>query len=87
MSLAEERAIQAQKTNARNAVTYALRTGKLQRPDQCARCGAVPSSRDRQGNPRIHAVHTNGHDWANRLNIEWLCVSCRARFVYVRKNK
>jgi hypothetical protein len=53
------------KRKARVAVKTALRSGRLVRPDACERCG--------HGLP--HAHH---HDYAEPLDVEWLCPECHA---------
>jgi len=52
-------------SRARSAVRYALKTGKLVRPDQCVRCG-------------IKAKRIEGHheDYAKKLDVLWLCNTC-----------
>lgn len=50
---------------ARNLVQHALETGRLERPERCARCGRKMK--------RLEAHHT---DYSRPLEVEWLCVSC-----------
>lgn len=50
---------------ARQAVTRALRKGKLVRPSICSNC--------RECVGKTHAHHT---DYRKPLQIEWLCVEC-----------
>lgn len=52
------------KVLARAAVTYALKTGKLVRPDVCSRCDVVC----------IPEAHHPDHD--KRLEVVWLCSPC-----------
>ena len=66
--------------NAQQAVTHAVRIGKLIRPETCSRCGG----RGR----RIEAHHHAGYERENRLNVEWLCSSChgKERMKYVQRS-
>lgn len=61
-----------EKWRAREITRNALRRGDLVRPEQCQRCGSVPT-RSRAGLVQIHAHHV---DYANPLEIEWLCSRC-----------
>src|SRR5207302_1883172 len=56
---------QKRKQKARRAVLYALRTGKLSRPNTCARCTMWAPT---------HAHHPRGYD--EPLDVEWLCATC-----------
>lgn len=49
---------------ARNAVSNAVRDGKLHRPDRCEHCNTVS---------RVHGHH---HDYSRPLDVTWLCPSC-----------
>ena len=55
-----------QKRIARSAVSNAIRSGKLTRPDKCA-CG----------NPNPQAHH---EDYLKPLEVSWLCVTCHGHF-------
>lgn len=57
--------IKPDQMRAREAVAYALRTGKMERPDECERCGS----------PDPHGHHP---DYSEPLEVEWLCVQCHA---------
>lgn len=52
------------KRRARNAVTYALTSGKLARPKKCEKC---------EGENNIQAHHP---DYQRPLDVEWLCFDC-----------
>jgi ribosomal protein S27AE len=54
--------VNRQKVNARHAVRYAVRVGKLQR-QPCERCGAA----------RVQAHHD---DYTKKLDVRWLCSRC-----------
>lgn len=54
----------------RQRVYYAIKTGKLHRPDTCERCG-------RQGG--LQAAH---HDYSRPLDVAWLCRSCHTQWDY-----
>ena len=49
---------------ARKALSEAVRTGRLQRPEVCERCG---------GSGPIEGHHA---DYSRPLDVEWLCVPC-----------
>src|SRR5437899_6670909 len=50
---------------AHNAIWYAVKTGKLVRPNQCSQC--LKSCKP-------HAHHHRGHE--HKLDIIWLCGEC-----------
>lgn len=52
------------KARARARVQYALKTGRLTRPDTCSRCSSAGP---------IHAHHA---DHSKPLDVAWLCRSC-----------
>lgn len=52
-------------------VHYAVKTGKLKRPDTCQQCG-LPAL----GSRVIEAHHHKGYDRTHRLDVMWLCTSC-----------
>ncbi len=54
-------------TRAHDSVYYALKIGKLTRPETCSLCG---------GNSRLHAHH---EDYARPLDVQWLCSRCHQR--------
>jgi hypothetical protein len=56
---------------ARDAVRYALRTGRLQKPKECQGCGI--------SGQRLEGHHFNGYTHENRLMVWWLCPLCHAR--------
>lgn len=53
-------------------VFYAVKTGKLVRPNFCSVCGAK-GKRKKNGNITIEAHHK---DYAKPLDVVWLCDSC-----------
>jgi len=71
-SVANWQIANSEKVKAHHAVQYALRVGKLIRPDKCSRCGVIPSSRI-DGVTGIHAHH---NDYSKPLQVEWLCAFC-----------
>ena len=50
---------------ARNALNYAVRSGRVQRPTQCSQC--------RRTDPKITAHHP---DYRHPLAVVWLCYPC-----------
>lgn len=56
--------------HARWAVYYALRTGKLQKPDCCEGCDAVA---------KLQAHHYLGYEKEFWTKVEWLCSSCHGK--------
>ncbi len=53
---------------AADRVRYALKTGRLVKPDACQECGK---------SGRIQAAHS---DYSRPLDVRWLCVSCHVRW-------
>jgi len=53
---------------AHSHVVYAIKTGRLVRPDACSRCGV---------RGKIEAAH---HDYSKPLEITWLCVRCHRQW-------
>jgi hypothetical protein len=53
-----------EKARARDAVKYALRVGKLVKPETCSRCGQ---------RKKLHAHHP---DYSQRLIVIWVCQPC-----------
>lgn len=58
------------KDNARQAVHYAVRKGRLTKPKECSRCG---------GKQRIQAHHK---DYEKPLDVVWLCEQCHRQEHY-----
>ena len=52
------------KLNCRNRTMYALKTGKLTKPDACSKCGSLE---------KIEAHHD---DYTKSLEVRWLCFVC-----------
>jgi hypothetical protein len=61
------RKLYPQENAARSKVGYALKTGKLLRPDHCSKCKI-------KCKPEAH--HHRGYD--KPLEVKWLCKSCHA---------
>ena len=61
--------------NAHHAVKYALRVGKLVRPERCSKCTDKPFPR-LDGRSRLQAHHHNGYSKDHRLDVIWLCAYC-----------
>jgi hypothetical protein len=57
-----------EKTRAHVAINYALRTGKIKRPDTCVLCEEVSND--------IVAHHWNGYDADHYLDVQWICRRC-----------
>lgn len=56
-----------EKRKAHLKVYYAVKTGKLIRPDKCENCGA------------IGPVQAHHHDYSKPLDVEWICKTCHAQ--------
>lgn len=52
---------------AKNAVKYAIRAGKLVRPDHCSKCG------------KRCKPHGHHDDYSRKLDVRWLCPLCHGR--------
>lgn len=55
-------------TRCRNALTRAVKSGKIQRPDTCSDCG--------KGSCQIQGHH---EDYSKPLDVIWLCRVCHGR--------
>jgi ribosomal protein S27AE len=62
-----ERTLHPDRVRARKSVHYALKVGKLTRPDSCESCG-------RSANLTGHH-----HDYSKPLDVRWLCSSCHKK--------
>lgn len=61
------RQVNKDKVSAHKAVAYALKTGKLIKPELCENyCKNIA----------YHAHHAKGYEKENKLSVEWLCRSC-----------
>jgi hypothetical protein len=60
------------RTRAWDAVYRALKSGRLIRPERCARCGGLGEP-TRDGRASIEAHHP---DYSKPLEVEWLCRGC-----------
>jgi hypothetical protein len=56
---------------ARRTLWYAVKAGKVAKPDACERCG-TPTPRK-----HLHGHHTLGYD--RPLDVQWVCVKCHGR--------
>ena len=54
------------KNHAQQAVQYAVRVGKLKRPDKCTRC-------HKEGKVEAHHI-----DYSKQLEVIWVCRACHA---------
>lgn len=59
-----------EKTKARAAVMYALKTGVLVRPELCPTCGRKA---------RLQGHHHKGYAQENWLSVVWLCARCHRK--------
>lgn len=57
----------------KQATYYALKTGKITKPETCQKCG------ERVGKSNLEGHHDNGYDGKNIKNIKWWCRSCHQR--------
>lgn len=64
-----------ERVSARQAVHWALHTGKLVRPEQCQQCGVTPPKTS-NGRSRLHAHHD---DYQAKLDVRWLCSLCHGK--------
>lgn len=58
-----------EKAAARGAVNWAVRTGRLVRPDACLSCGDMGP---------VQGHHHNGYVGEAALDVVWLCSTCHA---------
>lgn len=58
---------ETEKYKARTQLGYAIRTGKIVRPNFCEKCG-------RKTTPQGHH-----HDYSKPLEVQWLCQKCHAK--------
>jgi len=65
--IAKTRAEQPEKYRARNAVSNALRDGKITKASECYFCGS---------GDKLQAHH---HDYSHPLDVVWLCPSCHGK--------
>lgn len=61
-----------QKWKARNAVSNAIRDGRLKRGDKCYFC---------ESDQRLHAHH---EDYDHPLDVVWLCAACHGKLHVIR---
>lgn len=59
-----------EKQPARIAVSRAIKSGKITRPDNCSICGILCK-------PQAH--HKNGYSKNHYLDIDWVCRSCHEK--------
>ena len=59
-----KRHIPVERERIYGAVKYAVKTGRLQKPDRCNMCGA---------NGRLHGHH---RDYSKPLEVMWMCTIC-----------
>lgn len=67
----DQKAREPEKYRARNAVSNAIRDGKLERGTECFFC---------KGQERLQAHH---HDYSLPLDVIWLCSKCHGKLHYV----
>lgn len=63
------------KNKARNSANYALRIGKLKRPECCDMCGEKDTQL-RDGRTSLRMDHYLGYEEENWLNVKFVCVKC-----------
>jgi hypothetical protein len=59
------------KARARRAVEYAVRIGKIIKPEICEDCGEIVSD--------LRKLHGHHADYSKPLDVEWLCRSCHEK--------
>lgn len=55
------------KERARRAVQYAVKSGRLARPNSCSKCGVVKP------------IHGHHDDYNKPLDVKWLCATCHGK--------
>ena len=68
--VAENKTILSPMRKAWNAVYYALKTGKIHKPDSCSVCG------DFVGQEKIQAHH---EDYSKPFEVTWCCQDCHVK--------
>jgi len=76
----------ATKAAAVKTIFEAVRTGRIIRPDTCSQCGEKPGL-DAVGNSKIQAIHTKGYEFEHRMDVVWMCVSCRNKFAWIARRE
>jgi hypothetical protein len=69
---------------ATKAVEGAIRSGELQVPSGCSRCGIDPGV-DKLGRRKLRAIHINGYAPENHLDVEFMCPTCVNRLTKVER--
>lgn len=62
--------VSAEKQRAREAVHWAVRSGRLDKPDACADCKERLSP---------HLIQAHHEDYSKPLEVHWLCSSCHGK--------
>lgn len=76
----------ATKAAAVKTIFEAVKSGRLIRPEICSKCGKNPGL-DSVGNSQIQAIHTKGYAFEHRMDVTWLCVSCRNSFAWEARRR
>jgi hypothetical protein len=63
------------KRRAQEAVSHAIRSGVMVRPNFCSLCGVQPPP-NAVGASTIQAHHYLGYEPIHHLDVRWLCTSC-----------
>lgn len=63
-----------ERIKARNDLNYAIRHGRIARPDRCSAC-------DVDCTP-----HGHHHDYSKPFDVQWLCPSCHSAIHAIQKN-
>jgi len=69
---------------AQKAVEGAIKSGELQVPSGCSRCGVDPGE-DKLGRRKLRAIHINGYEPENHLDVEFMCPTCVNRLTKVER--
>jgi hypothetical protein len=70
-----------ERTKARRTLYGAIEYGRITRPENCSRCGAVPWPQV-DGRSAIEAHH---RDYSKPLEVEWFCAPCHRLIDFGRK--
>jgi hypothetical protein len=74
------------KIQARNRLNSALRSGIVERPSVCQRCGETPQQ-GKDSRTLLHADHYMGYEPDHRLTIQWICHDCDRDIEMLRKGR
>jgi|ERR1700677_1113993 len=71
-SMRNYKKLHPERHRAHSAVAYALKTGKLVRPDECEDCGRY----DEWNGQSLGTIESHHVDYSRPLDVEWFCKEC-----------